>query len=139
MMTGFEVIATRGFYHPVGHVAFEQGVELISQALLRARRLGLEDMVVNITALRGFEPPGVFERYDMVTKWVKCVRTFLRVAFVTQPEFIDSQKIGMLIAQNRGLSADVFDSEAAALAWLDARLARRDIRPMLARIPPPGN
>ncbi len=75
----------------------------------------------------------------MVTKWVKCVRTFLRVAFVARPEHIDSQKIGMLIAQNRGLSADVFASEAAALAWLDARLARRDIRPMLASIPPPGN
>jgi hypothetical protein len=87
----------------------------------------------------GFEPPGVFGRYDMVTKWVKCVRTFLRVAFVAQTGLIDSQKIGMLIAQNRGLSADVFASEAAALAWLDARLARRDIRPMLASTPPPGN
>ena len=138
-MTGFEIVATRGFYHPVGRVTFEQGVELITQALLRARALGLDDIVVNITGLSGFEIPGVFERYDMVTKWVKCVRTFLRVAFVAQPAHIDSQKIGMLIAQNRGLSADVFASEAAALAWLDARLARRDIRPMLASIPPPGN
>jgi hypothetical protein len=138
-MTGFEIVATRGFYHPVGRVTFEQGVELITQALLRARALGLDDIVVNITGLKGFEPPGVFERYDMVTKWVKCVRTFLRLAFVARPEYIDAQKIGMLIAQNRGLSADVFASEAAALAWLDARLARRDIRPMLASIPPPGN
>lgn len=138
-MTGFEIVATRGFYHPVGRVTFEQGVELITQALLRARALGLDDIVVNITGLSGFEPPGVFERYDMVTKWVKCARTFLRVAFVAQPGHIDSQKIGMLIAQNRGLSADVFASEAAALVWLDARLARRDIRPMLATIPPPGN
>jgi hypothetical protein len=138
-MTGFEIVATRGFYHPVGRVTFEQGVELITKALLRARALGLDDIVVNITGLSGFEVPGVFERYDMVTKWVKCVRTFLRVAFVAQREHIDSQKIGMLIAQNRGLSADVFASEAAALAWLDARLARRDIRPTLASIPPPGN
>lgn len=139
MMTGFETVATRGFYRPLGRVTFEQGVELVAHALLRARALGLEDIVVNITGLSGFESPGVFERYDMVTKWVKCVRTCLRVAFVAQPGFIDSQKIGMLIAQNRGLIADVFASEAAALAWLDARLARRDIRPMLASFPPPGN
>jgi len=139
MMTGFETVATRGFYHPLGRVTFEQGVELIAHALLRARALGLEDIVVNITGLSGFESPGVFERYDMITKWVKCVRTCLRVAFVAQPGFIDSQKIGMLIAQNRGLSADVFASEAAALAWLDARLARRDIRPLLSSNPPPGN
>jgi hypothetical protein len=138
-MTGFEIVATRGFYHPVGRVTFEQGVELITQALLRARALGLDDIVVNITGLSGFEVPGVFERYDMITRWVKCSRTFLRVAFVAQPGHIDSQKIGMLIAQNRGLSADVFASEAAALAWLDARLARRDIRPMQASVPPPGN
>ena len=137
-MTGFETVATRGFYHPVCRVTFERGVELITQALLRARALGLEDIVVNISGLSGFEPPGVFERYDMITKWVRCVRTCLRVAFVVRSEFIDSQKIGMLIAQNRGLSAEVFDSETDALAWLDGRLARRDIRPMLARIPPPG-
>jgi hypothetical protein len=138
-MTGFEIVATRGFYLPVGRVTFEQGVEQIGQALVRARELGLEDIVVNVKGLSGFEPPGVFERYDMITRWVKCVRTSLRVAFVARSGLIDSQKIGMLIAQNRGLSADVFASEAAALAWLDARLARRDIRPKMAGVPAPGN
>lgn len=137
-MMGFEIVATRGFYHPVGRVTLEQGVELIAQALSRARELGLDDVLVNITGLSGFEPPRVFDRYDMFTKWVKCARSFLRVAFVARPEFIDSQKIGTLIAQNRGLSADVFASEAAALAWLDARLARRDVRPTLAGFPHPG-
>jgi hypothetical protein len=137
-MNGFETAATRGFYHPVGRVTFEQGVELIAQALSRARALGMEDIVVNVTGLSGFEPPRVFDRYDMITKWVKCARSFLRVAFVAPSGLIDSQKIGVLIAQNRGVSADVFASEASALAWLDARLARRDVRPTLAGVPQHG-
>jgi len=41
---------------------------------------------------------------------------------VTREEIIDPQKIGVLMAQNRGVSGDVFGSETEALAWLDARL-----------------
>ena len=39
-MTGFEIVATRGFYHPVGRVTFEQGVELITQACCGHARWG---------------------------------------------------------------------------------------------------
>jgi hypothetical protein len=40
---------------------------------------------------------------------------------VARPELIDPEKIGVLMAQNRGATGDVFTTEAAALAWLDAR------------------
>ena len=40
---------------------------------------------------------------------------------VARPELIDPEKIGVLMAQNRGASGDVFTTEAAALAWLDAQ------------------
>ena len=46
----------------------------------------------------------------------------MRVAIVTRPELIDTQKIGMLMAQNRGVNGDVFAHETEALAWLDARI-----------------
>ncbi len=38
------------------------------------------------------------------------------------PEIIDPQKIGVLMAQNRGVNGDVFTNETDALAWLDARI-----------------
>ena len=46
------------------------------------------------------------------------------MAIVARPELIDPQKIGVLMAQNRGATGDVFTTEAAALAWLDARSGR---------------
>jgi hypothetical protein len=41
------------------------------------------------------------------------------VALVARPELIDPQKIGVLMAQNRGVLGDVFTNEADALLWLD--------------------
>ena len=40
---------------------------------------------------------------------------------VVRAEIIDPQKIGVVMAQNRGVSGDVFTSEAAAIAWLDLK------------------
>jgi len=76
---------------------------------------------VNIRALTGFEPLEVFRRYEMATRWVESAGAAMRIAWVLRPELIDRQKIGVVIAQNRGADGDVFGSEAEALAWLDAR------------------
>ena len=133
-MTGFEVLGTRGFHRLTGEMTLERAVEQVAQALSRARQLELEDFLVNATALGGFDTPGVFERYAMFTRWVQCAGMSLRIAFVVRSSFIDHQKIGVLIAQNRGLTGEVFADEASALKWLDARRAqfRR-----LARVPRP--
>jgi hypothetical protein len=39
---------------------------------------------------------------------------------VVRPEIMDPQKIGVVMAQNRGIAAEVFTNESAAIAWLDA-------------------
>jgi len=123
-MKAFEVLgATRGIHRPAGEMSLQRGIEQVAQALLHARDLGLEDIVVNTTGLGGFEAPGVFERYAMITRWVQCAGS-LRIAIVARPAFIDHQKIGVLIAQNRGVTTEVFTDEASALKWLDARRAR---------------
>jgi hypothetical protein len=41
---------------------------------------------------------------------------------VARAEIIDPQKIGAMMAQNRGANGDVFTSEMDALAWLDTRI-----------------
>ena len=123
-MTGFEVLGTRAFYRPAGEMTFEQGVERIAAALTRTRELELGDILVNTTQVASLDPPGVFERYAMMTRWVRSAGKSLRVAIVARPAFIDHQRIGVLIAQNRGLSTEVFPDEPAALSWLEARRAR---------------
>jgi len=119
-MTGFEVLGTRSFHRPLGEMTFQQGVELVARGLAHARALELDDILVDTTGLAGFEPPCVFDRYAMITRWVKCAGLALRIAVVTRPPFIDAQRLGVLIAQNRGASIEVFTGEAQALRWLDA-------------------
>jgi hypothetical protein len=116
----FEQVGTRGFYRPIATVSFEQAVDLVAQAIIHARELGLKDLLANTTGLTGFTPPSLFARYSMSSKWAQTASSSLRVALVARPELIDPQKIGVLMLQNRGGTGDVFTSEAEALAWLDA-------------------
>ena len=87
-----------------------------------ARSLELADLLVNTTGLTGFPTAEhVFARYALASKWAESAGASLRVAMVARAELIDPQKIGVLMAQNRGVTGDVFTTEAAAIAWLDAR------------------
>jgi len=128
-VNGFEVVGTRGFFRPHGEITFEQGIELLVQAIRHARALGLADMVLNTLGLTGFQHPGVFDRYALTTQCAQSAGAALRLVFVARLELIDFQKIGVLIAQNRGATIDIFATETEALAWLDAGRSPRDRLP----------
>jgi hypothetical protein len=117
----FEQVGKRGFYRPEGKVTFERAVELVAEAMRHARSLGLNDLVVNSLGLSGFAPPSIFARHAFALKWAEAAGASLTVAMVARPEIIDPEKIGVLMAQNRGVSGDVFTTEVAAIAWLDSR------------------
>jgi hypothetical protein len=116
----FEQVGSRGFYRPVAVVTFEQAVDMVAQAMRYARERGLADLLVSSLGLTGFPAPSTIARYSLAVKWAESAGA-LRVAFVARAELIDSQKIGVLMAQNRGANGDVFTNDADALAWLDAR------------------
>jgi hypothetical protein len=118
----FEIVGSRGFYRPVGIVTFEQAVEMVAIAMVHARASGLTDLLASTLGLTGFQSPSTFARYALAVKWAESAGGALRVALVARPEVIDPQKIGVLMAQNRGVNGDVFTREADALAWLDARI-----------------
>jgi hypothetical protein len=118
----FEQVGARGFYRPTGMVTFEQAIEMVAQAMRYAREGGLADLLANTNALTGFAQPSTFARYLLAVKWAEAAGGSLRVALVTRAEIIDPQKIGVLMAQNRGVNGDVFCNETDALAWLDARI-----------------
>ena len=118
----FEIVGSRGFFRPVGVVTFEQALDMVAEAMLYARERGLTDLLASTLGLSGFQPPSTFARYALAVKWAEAAGGALRVALVARPEIIDPQKIGVLMAQNRGVNGDVFATEAAALEWLDARI-----------------
>lgn len=117
----FEHTGKRGFYRPVLTCSFERAVDLVADALAYARSIGLTEILVNTTLLSGFPPPTTFQRYAMAVKWAQGSAGVLRVAMVARPELIDPEKIGMVMAQNRGVSTDVFTNEPDGVAWLDKR------------------
>ena len=117
----FEHVGKRGFYRPIGIVTFERAVDLVAEAMRHARALGLHDLLVNTTGFTGFAAPSIFARHALAVKWAESAGSGLIVAMVARAELIDPEKIGVLMAQNRGVSGDVFHTETAALAWLDAR------------------
>jgi hypothetical protein len=120
-LANFEQFGKRGFYRPIGNVTFERAVEMVAESLVLARSLGLADILVNTVGLTGFAPPSIFARHALALKWAESVGgSGLHAALVARPEVIDPEKIGVLMAQNRGVSGDVFTTEAAALAWLDS-------------------
>jgi hypothetical protein len=120
-LANFEQVGKRGFYRPICSVTFERAVDMVTEAMHLSRSLGLSDLLVNTTGFTGFPPPSIFARHALAVRWAESAGSGLIVAMVARPELIDPEKIGVLMAQNRGATGDVFATEAAALAWLDAR------------------
>jgi hypothetical protein len=118
----FEQMGSRGFYRPIAAVTFEQAIEMVAEAMRYAREQRLVDLLANTHGLTGFAQPSTFARYTLAVKWAEAAGGALRVALVTRAEIIDPQRIGVLMAQNRGVNGDVFTNETDALAWLDARI-----------------
>jgi hypothetical protein len=117
----FEIVGKRGFYRPTGKVSFEQAVDIVAIAMKFARTQGLLSLLINTNGFTGLAPPTIFARHNLAVKWAENAGPELHVALVTRPELMDPEKIGVVMAQNRGVSGDVFRTEAAALSWLDAR------------------
>jgi len=118
-ISDFRQVGMRGFYQPAGAVTFDVGVAGVAAAIAHARRLGLADIVINTRDLT-FDNPSVVDRYTLAQRVVANAGP-LRVAFVARAEHIDFQKIGSVMAQNRGAITDIFATEDEALRWLDTR------------------
>ena len=120
-LANFEQVGKRGFYRPTGTVTFERAVDMVAEGMRHARALGLKELLVNTHGFTGFSAPSIFARHALAVKWAESAGAGLIVAMVARPELIDPEKIGVLMAQNRGVLGDVFTNEIAALAWLNAR------------------
>jgi hypothetical protein len=54
-----------------------------------------------------------------VDRWADTAGCVVRLAIVACPVHIDRARFGLTVAFNRGLVANIFDTEADAAAWLD--------------------
>ena len=120
-MEPFEQVGSRGFYRPVARVTLHQAFDRMADASRAAREAGMADLLINTLGFSGYEFPSVFARYELALKLAESAGAKLRVAIVARPDVIDPQRIGVLMAQNRGVDTGTFATEPEALAWLDER------------------
>lgn len=104
----------------VGEHTLQQTVDAVTAALLRARERGADKLLVDITAISGFDPPTLGARHEFVARWAEAGRGHLRMAMVVRPEFLDPDRFCVIRAANLGLAYNLFDNEARARAWLCA-------------------
>jgi hypothetical protein len=101
-----------------GKIALDTALQLLKQAFDVAKEKELNKILVNTLAVEG--ELSTFERYRLAIGSVAHLRQRQmnpRVAFVGKPPTTNG--FGVRVAQNRDVTTQVFDSQQAALEWLD--------------------
>jgi hypothetical protein len=108
-------------FRPSGRVSLEQAIELVKAAIASARERGVRKLLIAASELDGFESPGIGTRHYLSRQWAGPSAGMIHMALVPKADMIDPEKFGVMVAKNFGASADVFASEADALAWLRSK------------------
>jgi len=105
-------------YRPRGRFTFDETVAMIDQALVFCRDNGIQNLLVDITGVTGFPPPTTIQRFTFATKWANTAAGKVTLSMLAPPEMIDPDRIGVTMANNRGLQSNVFTAEPEAVGWL---------------------
>jgi len=90
--------------------------EQLQELLEICREREPKRVLADFTPLSGFS--STVDRYDMGVIGARFAPYVPRAAILVTPDFLDPNKFGVRVAQNRGLNVDVFIDRGAALAWL---------------------
>jgi hypothetical protein len=105
-------------YAPTTQASLDVAVEMIGHAIEYCRANNIEGLLIDVRELHGFPHPTVVDRYWFVRKWAEVSGGKVVLSLIQRPEMIDPEQIGVTIANNAGLTANVFDNEPDAREWL---------------------
>ena len=88
----------------------------MTAAINHAREHRQSNLLLDVTSLTGFKSPSLASRFYFMEEWARAARAFVRVAMVAPAAMIDPRKFGITVAANNNLTANVFTSNAEALA-----------------------
>lgn len=114
----FEVMENYACYRMSGNGSLAVAVGNAVDAINFARENGMRHLLIDTTKWLGLASPDTLERYHLGSAFSKAAGWEVKVATLVQIEIIDPEKFGVLVAVNRGLIGNVFDSEKDALGWL---------------------
>lgn len=121
-LSNFEVKKGYAVFRPAGQISVEQSVALVKEVIKFARSLKVRKLLVDITNLTGFEPPGIELQRFLITEWARVAEGDVCVALVTKPEMAECEDEPLRmtsIAGEIGFTADVFTAERDAVDWLE--------------------
>jgi len=75
-------------------------------------------LLADLTAVTGVQPPTLTSRYHFIREWARVSGGFVRLAIAAPVELIEPDRIGVTVAANAGLTANIFADPHEALAWL---------------------
>jgi hypothetical protein len=117
-LENFELHEDYASLAPVGVVTIEQAVTMVTTAITNARKKGLKHLLVDFLNLKGIRRPVLQERYWIAHEWSREAAEAVSLALILEPQLIDPDRFGVVVAWNLGLRADVFTGVPEALKWL---------------------
>src|ERR1043166_8171382 len=116
----FEVMEDYCCYRLTGHGSLAEAANKVIEIIKFARDQGVRKLLIDTTKWTGHSKPDVLERYTVAEAFAKAASSTvnLRICMIVRPEMMDPDKFEVMVATNRGLIGNVFDSETEALAWL---------------------
>jgi hypothetical protein len=114
----FEVMEGYSCYRLSGHGPLEEAASKVIEVITFAREQRMRNLLIDTTGWNGHKSPDTLERYYVAQAFAEAARCEVKVAMVVRPEMMDPDKFEVMVAKNRGLVGNVFDSEKDALAWL---------------------
>ena len=101
-----------------GECSLATAVEAIRVAVAWCREQGIDRLLFDGKGLVGVQVPTLVDRFLMVEEWAESAQGMVRLVLVVRPEYIHPEKFGVKVAADFGLTANVYSSDIAAMAWL---------------------
>lgn len=119
-----------GICRPDADLTLDAFTKVVKLAIRRAKRLALDGVVVVMLEVKGFPPPNVSARKDMISEWAVSAREEMirdwacmsagriKLVVVAPENYIDHRRVGVVMAAIQGLTGNVFTTEREAIDWL---------------------
>ena len=105
-------------YRLSGHGRLAEAASKVIEIITFTREEGMRNLLIDTTGWTGHESPDTLERYKVAQAFAEAARSAVKLAMVIRPELMDPNKFEVMVAKNRWMDGNVFDSEKDALAWL---------------------
>ena len=101
-----------------GEHTLVEAVAVVKKAIRYCRARQISKLLFDGRGFVGLAIPSVVDRFLIAEEWALEARSRVTVGLVLDSRYIHPQKFGVTAATHFGLTADVYESETAALQWL---------------------